>query len=283
MFASHKYPVLYMCVYCPFGLLLISTRVPSKAKQRLLHGVRDGIREFTLTMTSTRLPPPGEFNFSKPDEWPKWRRRFEQYRGVSGLNAESETRQVDTLLYCLGDEADSVLVSTNISGDDKKKYEKVIEKFDSYFRVRARYNRRSQKEGESSEHYITELYNLIEFYEYGNLKEEMLRDRLVVGIRDTCLSEKLQTDPDLTLERAKTIRQKEAIVVSYKKTPRKNLRCVASVGDSREDHLQDEAASVVYAANLNIREQSVARQLALFVTPATKKVTSVQSATPRRE
>ena len=39
----------------------------------------------------------------------------------------------------------------------------------------------------------------------------MLRDRLVVGIRDTGLSEKLQTDPDLTSERAKTmIRQKEA-------------------------------------------------------------------------
>ena len=207
-----------MCVYCPFGSLLISTRVLSKAKQRLLHGVRGGIREFTLTMTSTRLPPPGEFNFSKPDEWPKWRRRFEQYRWASGLDAESETRQVDTLLYCLGDEADSVLASTNISSDDKKKYEKVIEKFDSYFRVRrnviferARFNRRSQKEGESSEQYITELYNLIEFCEYGDLKEEMLRDRLVVGIRDTGLSEKLQTDPDLTLERAKTmIRQKEA-------------------------------------------------------------------------
>ena len=85
-----------MCEYCPFGLLLISTRVLSKAKQRLLHGVRGGIREFTLTMTSTRLQPPGEFNFSKPDEWPKWRRRFEQYRGASGLDAESETRQVET-------------------------------------------------------------------------------------------------------------------------------------------------------------------------------------------
>ena len=169
----------------------------SKAKQRLLHGFRGGISAFTLTMTSTRLPPPGEFNFSKPDEWPKWRRRFEQYRGASGLDAESESRQVDTLLYCLGDEADSVLASMNISSDDKKKYEKVIEKFDSYFRVRRnvifereRFNRRSQKEGESSEQYITELYNLIEFCEYG-----------------TGLSEKLQTDPDLTLTKKEAARE----------------------------------------------------------------------------
>ena len=59
-------------------------------------------------------------------------------------------------------------------------------------------------EGESSEEYITELYRLIEFCNYGDLKEEMLRDRLVVRIRDISLSEKLQTDPNLTLERAKT-------------------------------------------------------------------------------
>ena len=39
----------------------------------------------------------------------------------------------------------------------------------------------------------------------------MLRDRLVVGIRDAALSDKLQTESDLTLEKAKTlIRQKEA-------------------------------------------------------------------------
>lgn len=36
----------------------------------------------------------------------------------------------------------------------------------------------------------------------------MLRDRLVVGIRNLGLSEKMQTDPDLTLETM--IRQKEA-------------------------------------------------------------------------
>ena len=125
---------------------------------------------------------------------------------------------MDTLLYCLGDEADSVLASMNVSAEDRKKYQEVIGKLDSYFRVRrnviferARFNRRSQKEGETAEQYITELYTLIEFCEYGNLKEELLRDRLVVGIRDVSLSEKLQTDPDLTLERAKRlIRQKEA-------------------------------------------------------------------------
>lgn len=77
---------------------------------------------------------------------------------------------------------------------------------------RARFNRRVQYESESAEIYISELYELIEFFDYGDLKEEMLRDRLVVGIRDASLSEKMQTDPALTLEKAKTmIRQKAAV------------------------------------------------------------------------
>ena len=46
----------------------------------------------------------------------------------------------------------------------------------------------------------------------GALQGEMIRDRLVVGIRDSILSEHLQLDPSLTLEKTKTaIRQKEAI------------------------------------------------------------------------
>ncbi len=56
------------------------------------------------------------------------------------------------------------------------------------------------------------LYKLAEDYNYGDLKDEMIWDRLVVGIRDSSLSERLQLDSDLTLEKAKkAIRQREAV------------------------------------------------------------------------
>ena len=62
------------------------------------------------------------------------------------------------------------------------------------------------------EEYITTLYSLIETCNYGDLKNELLRDRLIVGIRDAKLSESLQMDVELTLETAKKkIRQKEAV------------------------------------------------------------------------
>ena len=158
-------------------------------------------------MATIQLQPPERFNFRQPDEWPRWRKRFEQFRLASGLGAEGEQRQVNTLLYCLGDDAEDVLRSTNISEDE---YSTVLEKFDQFFQVRknviierARFNSRSQQDSETAEQYIAALYHLVESCNYAGLKEEMIRDRLVVGIKHKSLSEKLQMDAALTLEQAK--------------------------------------------------------------------------------
>ena len=105
------------------------------------------------------------------------------------------------------------------SPKDRKNYETVKNKFDSYFVQRcnviferARFNRRRQEEGEPVESFITALYSLAEHCSYGNLHDEMIRDRIVVGIRNSTLSEKLQLDPRLTLDSAITqVRQSEAV------------------------------------------------------------------------
>lgn len=81
-------------------------------------------------MAAIRLNAPEPFDFTKPDNWPTWKRRFEHYRMASGLNKESEERQVSTLVYCMGNSADDVLTSTNISAEDRKKYDSVVTKFD---------------------------------------------------------------------------------------------------------------------------------------------------------
>ena len=169
--------------------------------------------------SSVRLQPPAPFDFKSPDEWPRWRRRFQQFCEASGLATEGDTKQVSTLLYCMGETAEDVLTSTDISADERKKFDSVIAKFDSFFKVRknviferARFNRRSQEDGESADKFITSLYQLVENCEYGALQDQMIRDRIVVGIRDQALSQRMQLDPDLTLEKAKTLsRQREAV------------------------------------------------------------------------
>ena len=170
-------------------------------------------------MAQLQLQPPEPFTFRNPDDWPRWKRRFEQFRVASGLAEGSAGKQVSTLLYCLGEQAEAVLTSTNATADERAVYATVLSKFDEFFKVRknviferARFNRRNQHEGESAEDYIVALYDLAENCEYGALQSEMIRDRLVVGIRDGALSERLQMDAELTLEKAKkAVRQREAV------------------------------------------------------------------------
>ena len=179
----------------------------------------EGAMAITRVSTNIALQPPEKFCFRNPDGWLKWKRRFQQFLTASCLDKQNDERKISTLLYCLGDDADEVLTSTSITDEERSSYDRVIQKLDEFFKVRrnkiyerARFNRRDQKKGESAEAYITELYKLVESCEYGTMKNELLRDRLVVGIADKKLSEQLQIDADLTLEKAKKIiRQKEAV------------------------------------------------------------------------
>ena len=99
-----------------------------------------------------QVSAPEPFNFSCPQEWPKWKRRFERFRVASGLDSSSEEAQVNTLIYSMGDEADDILRSFALSDADKKKYQTVMDKFEAHFvkkrniiYERARFNMRKKE------------------------------------------------------------------------------------------------------------------------------------------
>ena len=78
----------------------------------------------------------------------------------------------------------------------------------------ARFNQHYQLPDEPADHLITEVHKLADNCEFGSMKEELIRDRLVVGIRDLTLPEHLQLESDLTLDKVKKlIYQQEAVKV----------------------------------------------------------------------
>ena len=104
----------------------------------------------------------------------------------------------------MGESAADVLASTGIEEDKREKYDEVIAKFESFFQVRqnvilerAKFNSRNQRADEPAEVYITELYRLVETCDYRpGIRDEMLRDRLVVGMKDKALAEQLEARKD---------------------------------------------------------------------------------------
>ena len=171
------------------------------------------------TMATFQISPPSAFDFTKPEEWPKWIRRFERFRISSGLCEEPGVNQVNTLIYTMGDAADDIYATFGLSATDGEDYAIVKARFDSHFVAkrnvifeRAKFNRRKQEDGESVDSFITALYGLAEHCSYGALHDEMIRDRIVVGLKDDKLSEKLQLNAELTLKQAiDQARQSEAV------------------------------------------------------------------------
>ena len=107
----------------------------------------------------------------------------------------------------MGPEAESAFRTLQFTDDtEKDKYDIVLKKFDEYFKPkknvihkRAQFNLRSQRPGEIVDAFIRALYDIAETCDFGNNKDELIRDRIVTGLLDKGLSRELQLKSDLTL------------------------------------------------------------------------------------
>ena len=145
-----------------------------------------------MSMSTAQLNTPEPFNFAKPENWIKWRLNFEHYGQVSNLIERSGEMQVSTIIYSMSVQAENVLVAFGLTEDELKDYNIVLAKFDHYLFKKMKCHIREsvvqstniQAKREPVDNFITSPYGLVEHCEYGAQRDEMIRDRLVVGIRD---------------------------------------------------------------------------------------------------
>ncbi|XP_045450007.1 uncharacterized protein K02A2.6-like [Melitaea cinxia] len=153
-------------------------------------------------------PPTGLKNLSM-EEYKKFIQRFEIYRLASGANSESSEVQTALLLHCMGEEAQDIHATFDFAKGEAYNYEKVITKFNEYFIPRKNesvnshlFFTRNQKEGETFDSFYTDIKKLSTECEFGNLLDRMLKDRIVTGILDKRLKDRLLRESDLTLSKA---------------------------------------------------------------------------------
>ena len=126
------------------------------------------------------------------------------------LNKDDGDVQVSALIYAMGREAEQVFSSFRFAEErDKANFDIVIGKFDTHFvphtniiHERSICNISTQNSGESMEAFVRSLYDLPQNCDYGAGKEDMIRDRPVVGLLDKEISTELQLTMDLTLDGA---------------------------------------------------------------------------------
>ena len=145
--------------------------------------------------TTFGLPPPEPPNIQEGNTsliWKKIKQKWTHYDIATGIPEKENTRRVATFLTVIGEK---LLMFSNL------KKNKVLEKFDAFSNPRKNtiYERfvffsRNQENCKSIDHYVNVLKTLSETFDIGDFRESLIRDRVVFGILDNSVRERLLRD-----------------------------------------------------------------------------------------
>ena len=135
-------------------------------------------------------------------DWITWKKCFENYLVVSGMDGVKDERKIVIMINLIGE--DGQLMYDNFkyeAEEDKKKFDVVMKEFEEVCELKLnltveRFNffNTSQREGEPFETFLIELRNKAATCEFGEQ-----RDRIVCGIQDRTLQKRLLSESDLSL------------------------------------------------------------------------------------
>ena len=127
------------------------------------------------------------------ENWKRWKQVSDSFEIASRLNQQENQVRVATFITCIGSDVLEVYNSLPFESDeDKMIMSKVLELMEKHcigqtnvIYERYCFNNRNQEIGESFDAYLTALKALAKTCNFGSLKDELIRDRIVCGIRDT--------------------------------------------------------------------------------------------------
>ncbi|XP_064613329.1 uncharacterized protein K02A2.6-like [Liolophura sinensis] len=158
--------------------------------------------------TNIPLPTKLDLKGNLATNWKKFRRMWDNYEIATRLcDLESKYRTA-TLLTCIGVDALDILDGlTFTQEEDKQDIDIVLQKFETFCvgetnetYERYCFNRRDQETSEAVDSYVAVLRTLAKTCNYGQLEDSLIRDRIVVGIRDNNTRKRLLQDARLTLK-----------------------------------------------------------------------------------
>jgi len=159
-------------------------------------------------------------NDNQAEAWRRWKQKLEIFIIANELENASNKRKVAILLNSVGDAGLEIFNSFNIT-ESEEKFENVIKKFDDHFIPkknitieRHKFLTRKQKYEENFQDFLTGLYKFSLTCEFGDLRDSLIKDTIVLGIRDNLTRERLLRAEDLDLK--KTIKICKAAELAQK-------------------------------------------------------------------
>ncbi|XP_075157939.1 uncharacterized protein LOC142231205 [Haematobia irritans] len=141
--------------------------------------------------------------------WKSWIQQYRWFATAAELEMKSAQIQVATFMSSIGADAVNVFNSFSLGPEEKKDIKIIEQRFEDYFAPkisvtfeRYKFNTLYQNEGETFEEYFTKIKNQAKKCEFGQIEDSLLRDKIVVGIGNDSVREKLLSEDDIDLAKA---------------------------------------------------------------------------------
>ena len=139
------------------------------------------------------IPPPSKMDMTgdQGSNLEFFKDNWNNYATATKLDQKDKKIVAVTLLSIMGKECLHVCRNLPMTEEERQDANVILTKLDEYFVPKRNtiyerfvFNCHSQKPGESFDQFLTELRKFAATCQFGTFEDEMLRDRIVTGLRD---------------------------------------------------------------------------------------------------
>ena len=155
-------------------------------------------------------PPKLDLGADRYSAFKAWKQRWKDYTIVTKMNDESAEYKCSMLRYTFSDDTQKIYDTLALTDDEAKNSEIIINKLEIFAKgtvnetmERHTFNTRNQEDGEVFDDFQTEIKLLSKNCNFcDTCHDGLIRDRIVGGIRDPSLRQKLLPEVKLDLKKA---------------------------------------------------------------------------------
>ncbi|PFX18959.1 Retrovirus-related Pol polyprotein from transposon 17.6 [Stylophora pistillata] len=202
------------------------------------------------------LPSPMRCHGDVTGNWDFFKQQWWDYEIATGLDKREESVRLATLRSSMGRECLEILLNPNLAEEDKKKIDKCLEALENYFKPSRNlvyewyvFNTCVQQTEETIQSYVTRLRKLAATCEYGALTDELIRDSLVIRLKNQ--------DDKVRLLREKSLDLKKAIeMCTTSEIASKQIKMIAGAGNNKpEDVKKFSDKKICYGSRSSKRDE----------------------------
>lgn len=161
--------------------------------------------------------------------WKLWLQQYEYFEAATQMETKPAKVQVGTFMASIGVEAVVVFNTFQLTEVETADIAVIKDRFKGYFTPKSNttyerytFNKMMQVEGESFDEFLTKLKSQSGKCQFANLHDSLLTDKIIIGLRNDKVRERLLSEDEITLDRTISICRASELTSKQLKVLRNN-------------------------------------------------------------